>query len=295
MFDYINPITYTTDINTLAFGYNTGATFGFNPYTTGNFFDGSIFSPQNLFRDFSNFNIYKQNPFNTNSNFNTTSNLYYQPLFSSPLNQAPGAFIYPIPDFNIYKLANQMNSPQETSTTNTVTKTTPSKQSENVTVNKNKKTTNSSKTIGEAFVKNAQKYLGYNEADGSSKKFSNSGEWCADFVSYVVKETYKSQGKTPPKDFGNHRVEILKQWGIKNDKYLQVANKSNRAKLIAEKVKPGDIMILRENNASHTGFVTKVYPNGVFETIEGNRYDKVTRFKYSPNYSDISGFVQLRE
>lgn len=157
-------------------------------------------------------------------------------------------------------------------------------------------------TIREGMVKNALKYRGLNEADGSWRQISNSKEWCADFIYHVIDETYKQQGKTVPKGLEkelppgkpNHRVEELKQWGIDNGKFFQTANKKNKGKLIAENVKPGDILILREDGASHTGFVTKVYSDGVFETIEGNRNDKVCRVRYSPNYHEISGFVQLR-
>lgn len=156
-------------------------------------------------------------------------------------------------------------------------------------------------TIREGMVKNALKYRGLNEADGSWRQISNSKEWCADFIYHVIDETYKQQGKTVPKGLEkelppgkpNHRVEELKQWGIDNGKFFQTANKKNKGKLIAENVKPGDILILREDGASHTGFVTKVYSDGVFETIEGNRNDKVCRVRYSPNYHEISGFVQL--
>ena len=49
--------------------------------------------------------------------------------------------------------------------------------------------------------------------------------------------------------------------------------------------------------ASHTGIVTKVYPNGTFDTIEGNVTsdgdDRVVTMHYSPYHKDISGFVQL--
>lgn len=156
-------------------------------------------------------------------------------------------------------------------------------------------------TIREGMVKNALKYRGLNEADGSWRQISNSKEWCADFIYHVIDETYKEQGKPVPKGLEkelppgkpHHRVEELKQWGIDNGKFFQTANKKNKGKLIAENVKPGDILILREDGASHTGFVTKVYSDGVFETIEGNRNDKVCRVRYSPNYHEISGFVQL--
>lgn len=189
---------------------------------------------------------------------------------------------------------------QKSSTTNPIKEKETSKTDSSQEV-KTSNHSNKKPTLQEGFVKNAFKYRKLNEADGSWRKISNSKEWCADFIYHVVDETYKEQGKPVPKGLEkelpagqpHHRVEELKQWGINNNKYFSIANKKNKGKLIAENVKAGDILILREDGASHTGFVTKVYPDGVFETIEGNRNDKVCRVRYSPNYHEISGFVQL--
>ena len=53
-------------------------------------------------------------------------------------------------------------------------------------------------------------------------------------------------------------------------------------------------MIINENGASHTGFVTSVdKKSGVIKTIEGNRDDMVKEYSYSPNYPDLSGFIRL--
>ncbi len=294
MFDYINPISYNTDINTLAFAYNTGTTCGIKPYVAGNFFDGSIFNPQNLFRGFTNFNIYKLNTFNS-SPLNLP-NIYQQNYYNTQRTTAPLMPVF-ITDFNIYKLNNNSTSITPKAKTEQVTASNKTKTIKQTTTDKQTTITNNkSKTssdIGYSLVENAKQYIGYNESDGSSKKFSDSKEWCADFVSYIVKDTYTRQGKTPPEGFDNHRVEGLKQWGIDNNKFFQIANKPNKATLIAQNIKPGDILILRENQASHTGFVTKVNADGTFETIEGNRADKVATARYSPNYKDISGFVQL--
>lgn len=149
------------------------------------------------------------------------------------------------------------------------------------------------------FISTARKYMGYNEADGSSRKISKSGEWCADFIKYVLDETYASKGLRTPSglhkewDMPHLRVENIKNWGIQKNMYLDVAHQSNKAKTITDNVKAGDILILRENKASHTGFVTKIYPDGSFDTIEGNRDDKVSTGHYSANHRDISGFVQV--
>ncbi|MDE6138595.1 MAG: CHAP domain-containing protein, partial [Candidatus Gastranaerophilales bacterium] len=120
---------------------------------------------------------------------------------------------------------------------------------------------------------------------------------CIRDSSYVVKESYKEKGLPIPKDFGAHNVEDIKQWGIKNNNFLRTTGKENKAQFITQNIKPGNLMILRENNASHIGIVTKVNKDGSFETIEGNvRYngiDSVVKQNYNANYSDLSGFVRL--
>ena len=162
-------------------------------------------------------------------------------------------------------------------------------------------TKHTSHALRNAFVKNAKKYIGYKESDGSYKRFSNSPEWCADFVSYVIKEAYEQQGLRAPKWFGNHRVENLRKQAIEHDKYLCITESKDRTKTVKARVHAGDIVIMREKDgntqASHTGIVTKVYPNGTFDTIEGNVTsdgdDRVVTMHYSPYHKDISGFVQL--
>ena len=155
----------------------------------------------------------------------------------------------------------------------------------------------STKEFNTALVSNVEKYLGCIEGDKTYEKFSSSPEWCADFVSYVVKETYKEKGLPIPEGFGSHRVEEIKQWSIKNNNFLSTVGKENKAQFIAQNIKPGNLMILRENDASHIGIVTKVNKDGSFETIEGNvsynGVDSVVRERYGANYADLSGFVRL--
>lgn len=189
----------------------------------------------------------------------------------------------------------------ETASVDTSKKTTSIETSNKTTTTKNKKVTlpiknnktESSKELRKSFTSNAMKYMGYNEKDGTSRKFSSSKEWCADFVTYVVKESYKEKGLKAPEWFGHHRTEILRKQAKDHNQYLCITDKSNRAKTIAQKVNVGDIPIWRENGASHTGFVTKVYQDGSFDTIEGNRDDKVCKWHYNPNEPTLSGFIRL--
>ena len=138
---------------------------------------------------------------------------------------------------------------------------------------------------GSAIVDTAMKYLGYNESNGSYLKFTNGDEiaWCAAFVTYVVKETL---GADTPSGFGSNAVSGLRDWGKANGRYISRSQWSQ--------VKPGDIMIQKENGASHTGIVTKVDPDGTIHTIEGNTSNMVAERTYKPGssgYNKISGFV----
>lgn len=291
----MSPISYNTDVNSLVFGYNTG---GMNPYALGYNFPNNFtpyFMPVNIFQ-----------PFMPNGGMFTgfNSNIFsgFNNIFNSEMKNN-NTFQFIDTNFNIFKL-NKTDSVENKGKEKTKEKTSNKTETNvnNETEQKNNDTRENSYTtlqtnpnsekIGTSFTNNALKYLGYNEADGSHRKFSNSKEWCADFVTYIVKDTYQKKGLNVPEGFGSHRVEEIKQWGIRNNKYLEVANKPNKGDLIAKNVKVGDILILRENGASHTGFVTKVNPDGTFETIEGNRSDKVGKATYSPNYNQISGFVK---
>ena len=140
---------------------------------------------------------------------------------------------------------------------------------------------------GSAIVDTAMKYLGYNESNGSYLKFTNGDEiaWCAAVVTYVVKETL---GADTTAGFGSNAVSGLRDWGKANGRYISRSQWSQ--------VKPGDIMIQKENGASHTGIVTKVDPDGTIHTIEGNTSNMVAERTYKPGssgYNKISGFVLM--
>lgn len=148
--------------------------------------------------------------------------------------------------------------------------------------------------MGKDIVSTAKQYLGFKESDGSFKVFTGGSNqaWCADFVTHVVKEAYRENGKKIPSGFGSSSVEGLRQWGKNNNCYLNTSDASNKSALIAQNVKPGDVVIFK-NGTSHTGIVTKVNADGSFQTIEGNTSNKVAYRNYSANNSKISGFVQL--
>lgn len=148
--------------------------------------------------------------------------------------------------------------------------------------------------FGESIVSTALKYKGYNEANGSYKLFTNgrTEAWCADFVSYVVKESARNAGKSI-NGFGSPSVSNLRQWGKDNGCYLQTDNLANKTDTIKSQVKPGDVIIFK-NGRSHTGIVKSVeQATGKITTIEGNTSDMVAERHYSATDGSISGFVQL--
>lgn len=328
MFDMYSPITYNTNIGPLCLEYlSGGATYGsgfgggwgnsFNLNSLYTYGSGYVLPGQTNYYA-NNYSLFSDTNWCNWSGGLTTPSYYpsysqygdgfgYKSLFSNQewCNWHGKSTTVSSPSVSPTKEKSQSEKNDDVKTTPEKTKS--QKEDNSSKINSSQKVNSQphkvkrEPTIREGMVKNALKYRGLNEADGSWRQISNSKEWCADFIYHVIDETYKQQGKTVPKGLEkelppgkpNHRVEELKQWGIDNGKFFQTANKKNKGKLIAENVKPGDILILREDGASHTGFVTKVYSDGVFETIEGNRNDKVCRVRYSPNYHEISGFVQL--
>ena len=329
MFDMYSPITYNTNIGPLCLEYlSGGATYGsgfgggwgnsFNLNSLYTYGSGYVLPGQTNYYA-NNYSLFSDTNWCNWSGGLTTPSYYpsysqygdgfgYKSLFSNQewCNWHGKSTTVSSPSVSPTKEKSQSEKNDDVKTTPEKTKS--QKEDNSSKINSSQKVNSQphkvkrEPTIREGMVKNALKYRGLNEADGSWRQISNSKEWCADFIYHVIDETYKQQGKSVPKGLEkelppgkpHHRVEELKQWGIDNGKFFQTANKKNKAKLIAENVKPGDILILREDGASHTGFVTKVYSDGVFETIEGNRNDKVCRVRYSPNYHEISGFVQLR-
>lgn len=138
----------------------------------------------------------------------------------------------------------------------------------------------SNSNLGNSIVNTALKYKGYNEKDGSYKKFTDGRNeaWCADFVTYVTKEAFRANGKSVPTGFGSPAVKNLKQWGKDNNCYITDVSKA----------KPGDVVIF---NKSHTGIVKEVRDGKVY-TIEGNT-SKGTVAERTHTSKDINGFVQV--
>lgn len=159
------------------------------------------------------------------------------------------------------------------------------------------------KELASLFIQTAEEYITCNEKNGSHHKFCVNPtcktedpydqEWCTDYVTYVVKASYKKAGRKVPTGFGDHDVERMKKWAERNGYFIRTTYIADKSKYTADNIRKGDIIILNENGASHIGFVTGVDENGTIRTIEGNRDDKVSRYSYSPEDPDISGFIRL--
>lgn len=150
--------------------------------------------------------------------------------------------------------------------------------------------------LGGEILDLAIQYLGKNEADGSYKMFTEGrGEWwCADFVSYVVKEAYAKLGKDVPDGFGSNQVEQLQKWAIANGCYIDSNSADDKVTYIKENVRPGDVIIFKQNGRSHTGLVESIDPDGTIHTIEGNTdTDDVARRQYKADEASLSGFISL--
>ena len=211
--------------------------------------------------------IFQYNPF-----FGMTSSAYNLPVFTpmpqgitSWSNPFSGWFNFSMPTFNFGNLWNNFS----TATSNFY--------------NSARQIVSSTATkisnFASKIVEKAKSYLGYNEKDGSYKKFTNgrAEAWCADFATYVARES----GANIP-HFSS--VSQILNWGRKNNKFSTTA-------------KVGDIIIFKGNNkngkqVSHTGIVTKI-ENGKVYTIEGNTSDKVGERSYALNDSKITGYVTI--
>lgn len=298
MFNIWQPISYNTDLNSILSHYYMGFCGGncsayaslFNPPWV---YNNGIGVGNPYFQDMYQCGNYYPNIFALN---------YYNPYMY--YGGGGGSVLYPA-----LTTTSSSSSPSPSKTTTSKSSTVAKPQSTHISNPVKKTVTNNAinrkeVSLGQEFVNVARKYGNCSELNGTHHKFCVNStckaedpfdqEWCTDFVTYVVKEAYRNKGKTPPAGFGHHDVETLKNWAISSNSFIRTSNKSAKGSYIANNIKAGDIMIINENGASHTGFVTKIDKNtGVIHTIEGNRDDMVKEYKYSPNYPDLSGFIRL--
>lgn len=144
-------------------------------------------------------------------------------------------------------------------------------------------------TLGNSFVG----VINSDKEGNAAFSHGVSQAWCADFVTSVVKTAYESTGKSVPSGFGSSSVSNLMSWAQSNGRFIQTAGKANKAGIITGQIQPGDLIIQKENGSSHTGIVTKVYPDGSYDTVEGNSSDAVKNRHYSANDNKLTGFIKM--
>lgn len=159
---------------------------------------------------------------------------------------------------------------------------------------------NAANSIGSGLVELASKYMGYNEADGSYKLFTNgrSEAWCADFVTYCVKEFAEKQGLNIKDGFGSPAVANLMGWAQNNNVFNNITGMSSaeKEKFLQSDLKPGDVIIWKSNGSSHTGLIKSINSDGTFETIEGNTTgDQVRSNHKSIHDKSLTGFIKFSD
>ena len=136
--------------------------------------------------------------------------------------------------------------------------------------------------IGEIGTREA---TGHNDGAAVAKYrggVDNGAAWCASFVSWCYKDNNV---------FG-YQASVSGIRAKAQEKGLYSTVNSGYVP------KAGDVMIQKENGASHTGIVESVDPDGTIHTIEGNASNMVRRVTYrvgSKGYNQISGFVRMSE
>ena len=165
-----------------------------------------------------------------------------------------------------------------------------------------------SNKLQKALVDKAVSFEGMGGAE-AQKRFAKGQnvQWCAAFVSTLLHEIY---GNKLPSGLAYPELSAngIKNWGIKNNRFMELkGTKAEKEASIAKNVKAGDILIMSDDKgvAGHVGIVTKVNPDGSYETIEGNYSNKVCRVDSkrrngvdrteSNGKKHIAGFVKLSD
>ena len=137
-----------------------------------------------------------------------------------------------------------------------------------------------SNAIGAKFVEDALKYNGMK---GGSKFSTGDYGWCADFVTYVVREVAMQMGmsKEEARQLARDHLGASPQKLVKKNKSNVIETNGLSAAELQQKVQPGMAFICKGGGASgqHTGFVAEVYDDGTFLSIEGNHGNKVCQVR----------------
>lgn len=157
----------------------------------------------------------------------------------------------------------------------------------------------------------ATSYIQINEKNRLAYHFMSDNRteaWCADTVKTFVMNIPGIDSEIEDEIKDIRSVSQWQNWAKGKGIYTETSRmkSSKRAEYIGSSVKPGDIMIQKRNDVSHTGLVVEVYPDGYtdpktgkvypagsFKTVEGNTSNKLAYRIYSPNDKYLSGFIDM--
>ena len=110
--------------------------------------------------------------------------------------------------------------------------------------------------------------------------------WCASFVSWCYG---RGQGSDNSSTFGYDASSQNIRRKAENAGFYQTVQSGYAPKV-------GDVAVWNYgNNKGHVAIVSKVNPDGTFETIEGNCSNQVRKMTRSRNTENLVGFVQMDE
>ena len=126
--------------------------------------------------------------------------------------------------------------------------------------------------------------LGYTEGSNNDTKYGrwyglDNQPWCMMFVSWCAAQAGINESIIPRQSYCPAAVEWFKKRGQFADRGVSP--------------QPGDIIFFDENRngvSDHTGLVIENFGDGYITTVEGNREDKVARYRYPLNYQGILGY-----
>ena len=150
------------------------------------------------------------------------------------------------------------------------------------------------------FVNYANSFVGKVNDDRAGNFLFSEGKnraWGNDFVKHCV---IKTLGASIPEDFKTSVSPApftLKNWGIKHNCYYSIpeGNENVIKTFIKDRVKPGDIVIMKKDGKSaNTAIVKNVESDGSYITvIMGNCNNKVREVKINPLHGDLDGFISM--
>ena len=242
----------------------------FSSNSSSSYASSSIFGCGSAFNAFNSFN-----EFNTPSVFNANLNILsllnsfnYQPSFNFNFFSAPAATQVPSFNFNFGSFGTNVAAHRSVRLTSDKAQNAVSLATSQIGVRENG---SSNDSIEVRKYKNGAR---------------NSNAWCASFVSWCYG---RGQNNNNAKTFGyDQSTQSIRA------KAMNAGHYSSKNSSYVPQV--GDLAIWRYSSSTgHVGIISKVNPDGSFETIEGNCDNKVQRVTRTRNGKDFDGFVRMNE